>query len=388
MGCCESGDIAPKAGAPVPQGESGGEKRQAVCCGGSWTSESTTTAGELSKASFPWIERILEMPSGTVPAVRTRLLRSDRLATWRVRWNLGRTDYAVPPGLYAVGAPDDRAPVLVTANFKLTFDRVRTRLAGRSAWLLVLDTKGINVWCAAGKGTFGTDELIARIGAARLADVVAHRRLVLPQLAAPGVSAHLVTKATKFHVVWGPVRADDIPAFLDADLTATPEMRRVRFPLKDRFVLTPVEFTQVAFHPIFLGVFGLWALQILGLKAIPIDGPAFLVSILLGTVAVPILLPWIPVRPFALKGWIVGLAATAAIVALRGVALSSPVGLLRAASYLLIYPALTAFISMGFTGSSTYTSLSGVVKEMRYAVPSMIFSGVMGLAALVARYFV
>ena len=67
---------------------------------------------------------------------------------------------------------------------------------------------------------------------------------------------------------------------------------------------------------------------------------------------------------------------------------ATPAGLLTAAAYMLIYPALTAFISMGFTGSSTYTSLSGVVKEMQYAIPSMIVSGGLGLAALVARYFV
>ena len=382
MGCCDSEEKA------TVTGEIGLDDRKSACCGGGWTCESTRTAGELDERAYPWIERLLATPSGSVPVIRTKLLASDRVATWRVRWNLGRMDYAVPPGLYAVGAPDDRSPVLVTANFKLTFDRVRTCLAGRSAWLLALDTKGINVWCAAGKGTFGTDELIARIGATGLAAVVSHRTLILPQLGAPGVAAHLVTKATKFHVVWGPVRADDIPAFLDAGLKATPAMRRVTFPLKERLVLTPVEFTQVAFHPVFLGVFGLWALQILGLKFIPIDGPAFLASILLGTVVLPVLLPWIPVRPFALKGWIVGLAATAAIVALRGVTLATPAGLLTAAAYMLIYPALTAFISMGFTGSSTYTSLSGVVKEMQYAIPSMIVSGGLGLAALVARYFV
>jgi hypothetical protein len=382
MSCCE------------PEGKSSGAAEspknapQAVCCGGSQVVESTTAASSLDATAYPWIERLLETPSGTVPVVRTRLLASDRRSTWRVRWNFGRMNYAVPPGLYAVGTPDAQAPVLVTANFKLTFDRVRRQLEGRNAWLLVLDTKGINVWCAAGKGSFGTDELVGRLESTGLARVVSHRTIILPQLGAPGVASHLVTKSTKFHVVFGPVRAEDIPAFLDAGLRATPEMRRVMFPLKDRMVLTPVEFMQVAGNPIFLAVFGLWALQILGLKFIPLDGPAFLGAVVLGTMGVPALLPWIPVRPFALKGWILGLAWAIAVCVLRGISLAAPAGRLAAASIVLVYPALTAFLAMGFTGSSTFTSLSGVVKEMKYGIPAMILSGVLGLAALAARYFV
>ena len=382
MSCC-----GPEA-KPPDAGESRKDAPKAICCGGSRVCESTTEASSLDGTSFPWIERTIETPAGNVPVVRTRLLPSDRHGTWRVRWNFGRMSYAVPPGLYGLGSPDPPSPVLVTANFKLTFDRVRRQLVGRSAWLLVLDTKGINVWCAAGEGTFGTDELIGRIESTGLARVVSHRTIILPQLGAPGVASHLVTKATKFHVVFGPVRAEDIPAFLDAGLRATTEMRRVTFPLKDRLVLTPVEFMQVAGNPVFLAIFGLWALQILGLKFIPLDGPAFLGAVLIGTVGLPALLPWIPVRPFALKGWILGMAWAIAVCAFRGVSLATPAGRLAAASYGLIYPALTAFLAMGFTGSSTFTSLSGVVKEMKYAIPAMILSGALGLAALAARYFV
>ena len=39
---------------------------------------------------------------------------------------------------------------------------------------------------------------------------------------------------------------------------------------------------------------------------------------------------------------------------------------------------------MGFTGSSTFTSLSGVIKEMKIAVPMMALSGILGIAATVA----
>lgn len=381
MTCCEP--EKPETGLSVPA-----DTAQTPCCGGPCACASSIVAGQLEESSHPWIERVLETRAGTVPVVRTRLLPSDRWATLKVRWGLGRMAYTVPPGLYAVGSPGTAAPVLVTANFKLTFDRVRTRLAGRNAWLLVLDTRGINVWCAAGKGTFGTDELTSRIGLTKLGVLVSHRTVILPQLSAPGVAAHLVMKDRRFRVVFGPVRAEDIPAFLDAGLEATPEMRRVRFPFKDRLVLTPVEFVQAATNPFILAVFGLWSLKLLGLKFIPLDGPAFFGALIVGTVLLPILLPWVPVRPFALKGWILGGIWAAAICAMRGVSLATPAGRLTGASYLLIYPALTAFLAMGFTGSSTFTALSGVVKEMRYAIPAMLVSGVLGAAALAARYFV
>jgi hypothetical protein len=149
-------------------------------------------------------------------------------------------------GLYAVGKPDHTSPVLVSANYKLTFDALRKELSGLDCWILILDTKGINVWCAAGKGTFGTDELVGRISKTGLSEIVSHRKLVLPQLGAPGVSAYEVTKQTGFSVVYGPVRAKDIKAFLDSGFKATEEMRTVKFTMWDRLVLTPVELVAAA----------------------------------------------------------------------------------------------------------------------------------------------
>ena len=116
-----------------------------------------------------------------------------------MRWGIGRMLYRVEPGLYAVGRPDPQSPVLVSANYKLSFDRLRRQLGGWDAWILVLDTKGVNVWCAAGKGTFGTDELVGRVESCRLAEVVAHRRLIVPQLARPA---------------WLPMRWENAAAFV------------------------------------------------------------------------------------------------------------------------------------------------------------------------------
>ena len=81
-------------------------------------------------------------------------------------------DYKVEPGLYAVGSPDSASPVLVTSNYKMTFDRVRAELGGLNLWLMVLDTDGVNVWCAAGKGTFGIAEFVNRIRVTGLDGIV------------------------------------------------------------------------------------------------------------------------------------------------------------------------------------------------------------------------
>ena len=169
---------------------------------------------------------------------------SDFLGMMRVRLGFGRMSYGMMPGLYAMGSPTSESPVLVTANYKLTVDVLRRELRGRDLWLLVLDTGNVNVWCAAGKGLFGTAELMRQIEATRLAEHVKRRRIILPQLGAPGVAAHKVKSQTGFHVVYGPVRAKDIPEFLDNGQEATPEMRRVTFPLWERLVLTPIELRQ------------------------------------------------------------------------------------------------------------------------------------------------
>jgi len=50
--------------------------------------------------------------------------------------------YRVAPGLYAVGAPDGGSPVVVTANYKMSFDLLRRALHGMAAWVVVLDTRG------------------------------------------------------------------------------------------------------------------------------------------------------------------------------------------------------------------------------------------------------
>lgn len=361
------------------------------CCSGSTCDcPPSDAASEPQITGAAWICGLLNTPSGAVPQVATRLTREDILGAWKARWGVGRMNYKVPPGLYAVGTPGADSPVFVSANYKLSFDHLRRSLKRLDAWILVIDTKGINVWCAAGKGTFGTSGIVAGINQAKLGEFVFHRTIILPQLGAPGVAAHEVTKLTGFKVVYGPVRAGDIPSFVNMGYRATVSMRQVKFGLWDRLVLTPMELVGLA-KLVLIGFLILLIINTIGtglpsiLKAVyrtAVDFLPYLGALLVGTVLTPVLLPIIPVREFAWKGWILGILWTgfylwrfAPIISWKQVV-----------AYIFILPPISAYFAMNFTGSSTYTSLSGVVKEMGMAIPAMLTSVGLGVAFLAVKW--
>lgn len=325
------------------------------------------------------------------------------LGAWAVRWDIRRDRYRVDPGLYAVGAPGDDSPVLATANYKYTFDVVRRAIAGLDAWLLVLDTRGINVWCAAGKGRFSTDELCHRVATSGLEHVVTHRTLIVPQLGATGVAAHLVKPSCGFRAVFGPVDASDIPAFVAAGSRATPAMREVPFGTWARTVLAPVELVGMARVALWaipalavVSMIGPWMSGTLAHTAQALPGAlatrglaaalAFVLGAVTGTVVTPLLLPLIPVRSFWLKGAIMG-AITGAVLgaAVMAAAVSGPAGALGLA---LISATAAAWGAMNFTGTSTFTSPSGVEAEMRRGIPVQAVMLGAGLVLWVASAWV
>ena len=305
--------------------------------------------------------------------------------------NRFRMRYSLPAGLYALHNPTNDSPVFVTANYRLSFNRVRESLAGLDAWILVLDTKGINVWCAAGKGTFGTTELVRQVTATDLADVVKHRTLIMPQLGAPGVAAHEVRKATGFNILYGPVRSRDLPAYLSAGNTATTAMRIVTFPLRDRAVLTPMELLPALkkFPWVILAVLILMGLQPTGIyfpAAFTHGWPiimAGVAAVFAGTILTPVLLPWIPFRSFAAKGAIVGTLVLAPL--LRFIDRFFCNSALLASATIVFFVALSSYLALNFTGCTTFTSMSGVKKEMRIAVPLYITA--CGIAAVLLVIF-
>ena len=301
------------------------------------------------------------------------LSASDRLDHFLIRWGYKRGEHRVAPGLYALGSPSPDSPVFVTANYTLSFDALRSSLPGVDGFLLVLDTGGINVWCAAGKRTFGTDELVHRLEVTGLADIVRHRTLLVPQLGATGIAAHEVKKRSGFKVEYGPVRAADLPAYLERG-GATPEMRRVRFNLWDRLVLVPVELVHT-FVPMLL------VAVVLGFLTGFRWGLGAAASVLAGVVLFPLLLPWLPTREFTVKGFVLG-ALVALPFAVGEAAQGASAGWLRllgALAFLLAMPPVTAYLALNFTGSSTITSPSGVRREMARYIRPMAVSFALGV---------
>ncbi len=304
--------------------------------------------------------------------------------------------YTVDPGLYASGTPDENSPVLVTANYKMSFDKLREALPDRDVWILVLDTQGINVWCASGKGTFGTKEIVSRIESSGLSQVVSHRELILPQLSGPGVAAHQVKELSGFKVTYGPIRSKDLPAFLDTGLKATSDMRLKTFTTWERIELIPMELMGalkpgslvilILFFLTFLGRARDGWINALGHGLFSILG--FLSALLAGAVLTPLLLPWLPGRAFSVKGLGVGAIFAAILAACYLGGWITTVSGLEILAWILLIPALSAYLAMNFTGASTYTSLSGVKKEMRWALPLEIVASMVGIILWLGSQFV
>ncbi len=329
----------------------------------------------------------IQTPAGMIPRISSQLDIRDYLGAFRVRWGIRRDRYRVAPGLYAVGTPNDFSDVLVTANYKLTFDTLRKNLNGLDIWLLILDTKGVNVWCSAGKGTFGTRELVYRIEATSLGTIVKHKRLLLPQLGATGVAAHLLKESSGFTVIYGPVRASDIQSFIHAGYKATKEMRRVNFDWYDRLKLIPNDIIYNLRYLLSLLVVisvlsGIntngYSIQQALRNIIPI-AKIIAAGYLAGLVLTPLLLPYIPTQNFSFKGLIIGVIVSVLLFLNH----SLDGSLIANLAEIFFISNFSSFLAMNFTGASTYTSLAGVKKEMKIAVPVQII-----FAALAVILFV
>jgi hypothetical protein len=388
--CCEKQNGQPMGIHIAPGPITEAPQQDEECCGAPAGPQSS----QFEKPGFAllgFVEEFVQTPAGPVPRVKTALQWPDYAGTIRARLGIHRNQYKIAPGLYCVGSPDSQAPVLVTANYKLTFDHLRKALTSINAWILVLDTRGINVWCAAGKDFFSTEEVVRRVNLSEVKKVVTHNRLILPQLAATGVAAHDVKKQSGFKVIYGPVRSKDLPKFLTSGFKSKPSMRKVTFNTIDRVILAPVELAHLP-KPSLWVLLAAFLLSGIGSHVFSFSAAwlrgimltvAYAAGILAGAVVTPALLPWIPGRSFALKGAIIGVLSAAGIVALY----RSDLKLLGALALILWTTAVSSYLAMNFTGSTPFTSPSGVEKEMRKAIPLQAVALLVAIVAWVASAF-
>ncbi len=334
------------------------------------------------------LDYVIRMSDG-VPIVSHELTSKDNFGTLGARIGIIRDDYTVQPGLYGIGNPGKDSKVLVTANYKLTFDTLRSNLEDVDAWVIVVNTFGINVWCAAGKGSFNADEVSRRIIDADLANRVNHREVILPQLAGPGVEARKIKKLAGFSVKWGPVRAEDVKGYIEAGNRAVGNMREVTFTAYERTILVPVEIYILLSLLPFAALFALIVSSIMpeftfagallrGLTAFGV----ILAGIVAGAVVSPVLLPWLPHRAFSVKGAVAG-------VVVGGIAAWLFEGnALAGAGVIFTVTSISSFLAMNFTGASPYTSPTGVETEMKWAIPYQFSGLVLGVLMWIASAFV
>ena len=214
---------------------------EATYLGNSLVLYTATHAGETLPAT--------ELPLLVVGRLRHRVtFRTVLIDVWALFFRLLPPYPKVRTGLYTVGHPTPDSPVLVTGNFDLTVRRLVRAIDRRvDVWVLVADSAGINVWCAAGGGYFTAEKVIAAVKSSHLSEVVNHHALILPQLCANGVDGWKIRKETGWGVHWGPVRAQDIPSYLAGKRKKTDAMRWVRFPLKDRLEMMTASLVWYAF---------------------------------------------------------------------------------------------------------------------------------------------
>jgi hypothetical protein len=322
--------------------------------------------------------------------VATSLSKRDLLGTLGARIGFTRSNYKITPGLYCTQGSNKKSPVLVTANYKLSFDALRKELSGIACWILVIDTRGINVWCAGGKGTFSTEEIAYQIQKARLERIVDHKRVIIPQLAANGVALHKLKALCGFRSEFGPIESSDLGEYLQSG--ATDSMRAITFTLKARAKLIPYEIF-LLFKP--LPVLAVLFFVISGISKDFFnyhDGlerglvllAGTLTGIFTGTVITPLALPWIPCRQFWLKGAVMGILGAFALLVIHPWRTSH----LESFALLLWITACSSYMGMNFTGSTVFTSLSGVEKEMRKGLAFQITSATIALLLWVMSQFI
>ncbi|HOF85107.1 MAG TPA: mercury methylation corrinoid protein HgcA [Treponemataceae bacterium] len=314
--------------------------------------------------------------------VETRLRVSDHLGALALRFGIGRNNATIQPGLYYTGNPGAGSPVLVTANYRLTVDALRRELTGISTWVLIIDTGGINIWCAAGKGTFSAQNIANTLNRSDLDRLAPSAPLVLPQLSASGVDANELASLTGRRILFGPVYARDIPRFLESGFKKDTAMRAVRFATPERAVLVPVELMHTAklqFATLLLSV----------ILALPVNTVFFMRgllyaaylegSLLVAIVLFPLLLPLLPGRFFSVKGTVLHVIWSAFFVFFARQHL--PGFEFMFASLFFLAGGCATYLTMNFTGSSTFTSQRGVEREVRKSIPVILISSVAGMLA-------
>ena len=166
------------------------------------------------------------------------------------------------PDTVLIGNPDKSSPVLVTCNFDYTVRHLKDYLEKEQldCFLLVVNTKGTNVWCAAAERIFTTDTVLSHLKVYNVGELVNHHQLILPQLSVAGVKRKEL-KEHGWEGIYGPVYFADLKEFLNNGLTKNKDMQALEYGYWERFKMGlshAVFCTLVCIVPIFLFASDYW----------------------------------------------------------------------------------------------------------------------------------
>lgn len=128
------------------------------------------------------------------------------------------TDPQVPiqvkPGLYTVGEPGEKSPVMFTTNFSLTYFTVRADIEKSKlpAWLLVVDTEGQSVMTAFAAGKLTPESVAKAIEAEKVKEKSKRNEIVIPGMVSR-MSGKL-NELTEMKVVVGARESSGIPKMM------------------------------------------------------------------------------------------------------------------------------------------------------------------------------
>ncbi|TXT65726.1 MAG: conserved membrane protein of unknown function [Promethearchaeota archaeon] len=163
---------------------------------------------------------------------------SSQLKIWRCLLTGQVDNVPIEPGLYKSGNPNNYSPIIATANYAYTFIKVMRDLEGIDAWILCIDSNGINVWCAARGDDFGNEQLLEAVEATGVKHITDNNTIILPQLSAGGLSKPNLPEHSEifpFKIEYGPVWSRYLKEYLiKKPKKKSKQMKRAKFTFRHR----------------------------------------------------------------------------------------------------------------------------------------------------------
>jgi len=273
----------------------------------------------------------------------------------------------IEPGIYRSGNPTKNSPIIVTSNYDFTYIKVMRNLRHIDAWVLCVDSNGINVWCAARGNDFGNEQILEAVEATGIQIYTEENTLILPQLSAGGVSIPQLPKKSEnfpFKIKFGPVWSKYLPQYLEEKPLKKPDhMKLAKFSLVHR-IQAWVTHTTFLLRKIFLlPIIGFFLIFLLSLPWInKLTWVVELISwIIISNAIISILFPLSSfTRSFIKKGMLFGFLTS---IILGGISWLIHSSLIFILLNVILFFWIAFFSTMSFSGYTMATSPREIQEE-------------------------